>query len=345
MISRIFTEQLPSSLNNQLHAVYCLAGTDPLLLSESKDHISQAALSRGFDEKTEVQIDSSTDWNSLFDRCQSMGLFFNKQIITLNLPENLTALLQKNLQEFIGLLNEDILLILQLAKLSKNTEKQDWFRQLQDLMIVNCQTPAVDQLPRWVANRCKAMNLSIDKESIQLLCYSYENNLLALKQILQLLQLLYPDHRLSYPRVKAVVEQSSVFTPFQWVDALLEGKENRARRILRGLSQEDTQPVVLLRILQRELMTVLELSRPQHRITPDSPLPTQNLREGFDRLKVWQNRRPQISQLMQRLTYRKLYYIFQQLANIERAIKQEFSADIWSQLESISVEICGGLNK
>ena len=41
------------------------------------------------------------------------------------------------------------------------------------------------------------MGLSADEEAVQLLCYSYENNLLALKQALQLLDLLYPDHKTS----------------------------------------------------------------------------------------------------------------------------------------------------
>ena len=81
---------------------------------------------------------------------------------------------------------------------------------------------------------------------MQLLCYSYENNLLALKQALQLLDLLYPDHKLTYNRVKSVVEQSSVFTPFQWIDALLSGKANRSKRILRGLQAEDVQPVIFI---------------------------------------------------------------------------------------------------
>ena len=151
----------------------------------------------------------------------------------------------------------------------KQPKKQEWFIQANQLdpqaVIVNCQTPNSEQLSRWVKHRTKNMGLSADEEAIQLLCYSYENNLLALKQALQLLDLLYPDHKLTYNRVKSVVEQSSVFTPFQWIDALLSGKANRSKRILRGLQAEDVQPVILLRTLQRELLTLLELTKPQLR--------------------------------------------------------------------------------
>ncbi|MDO5054903.1 MAG: DNA polymerase III subunit delta [Pasteurella oralis] len=343
-MNRISTEQLGSSLQHRLAKLYYLVGQDPLLLSESQDLINQAALMQGFDEKNVISVDSNTNWNDLFERCQSMGLFFNKQILFLNLPENLSTTLQQQLQELISLLNEDILLVLQLTKLTKTTEKQKWFIQSHDYdpqaILVSCQTPNIEQLPRWISNRAKTMGLTIEEQAIQLLCYSYENNLLALKQSLQLLALLYPDSKLTYQRVQATVEQSSVFTPFQWVDALLEGKIKRAQRILMGLQAEDVQPIILLRTLQRDLMTLLVLSKPQHKASIRSNLPVQQLREQFDKLKVWQNRRPLFSQAFQRLTYKQLYLIFQQLAQLERAVKQEFSQDIWDKLAELSVVIC-----
>lgn len=343
-MNRIFPEQLNHHLAQHLVKTYFLVGQDPLLLSESQDAIYQAALPKGFDEKNSVGIDSQTDWAQLMESCQSMGLFFNKQVLILNLPENLTALLQKHLQALIDVLNEDILLILTLPKLSKTMEKQAWFLALNQYephaLLINCQTPSLENLPRWVKNRTQTMGLMADDEAIQQLCYSYENNLLALKQTLQLLDLLYPDHKLNYNRVITVVEQSSVFTPFQWIDALLAGKANRAKRILNGLQAEDIQPIILLRTLQRELLTLLELTKPQQRISPTSALPVQQIKSEFDRLKIWQNRRPLFLSAVQRLTYQKLYEIIQELANLERLAKQEFSDDIWVKLADLSVKIC-----
>ncbi|WP_032092477.1 DNA polymerase III subunit delta [Necropsobacter rosorum] len=344
-MNRIFPEQLSGLLAHHLSSVYYLVGQDPLLLAESRDLITHAAFKQGFDEKTELAIDASTDWNGLFERVQSMGLFFSRQVISLNLAENLTALLQKNLLQFIELLHADVLLIVQLGKLTKPTEKQDWFVRANQYdgqsVLVNCQTPTIDQLPRWIGHRAKSLQLTPDHDALQLLCYSYENNLLALKQALQLLALLYPDGKLSFARVKNVVEQSSVFSPFQWIDALLEGKIQRAGRILAGLRAEEVQPIILLRSLQRELMTILTLTRPSQRVNNlDEPLPTAQLREQFDRLKVWQSRRPLFVQAVQRLTYRKLYALIQQLAELERAAKQEFSDDLWDKLAHLSAQMC-----
>ena len=136
------------------------------------------------------------------------------------------------------------------------------------------------------------------------------------------------------------MEQSSVFTPFQWVDALLAGKAGRAKRIMQGLQAEDVQPIILLRTIQRELLVLLELSRPQQPYHLQDKLPQQTLKAAFDRLKIWQNRRALFTQAVQRLTYHKLYLFCQQLAEIERSAKQQFNGDIWQQLEAFSVEFC-----
>ncbi|OOF80923.1 DNA polymerase III subunit delta [Rodentibacter caecimuris] len=343
-MNRLFPEQLAHQLSQCLTKVYLLVGQDPLLLSESEDAIYQTAIQQGFDEKNTVQVDNQTDWSELIEANQSMGLFFNKQMLVLNLPENLTAPLQKNLQAFIGSLTEDSLLVLSIAKLSKTMEKQAWFLAVNqyepDSILINCQTPTIENLPRWVKNRVQMMGLEADGEAIQQLCYSYENNLLALKQTLQLLDLLHPDRKLNYNRVIEVVEQSSIFTPFQWIDALLAGKVNRAKRILGGLQAEDIQPIILLRTLQRELLTLLELTKPQQPTRISEALPLQQIKQEFDRLKIWQNRRPLFLTAVQRLTYKKLYEIIQELADIERLAKQEFSDNVWEKLADLSVRIC-----
>lgn len=343
-MNRLFPEQLAHQLSQRLTKVYLLVGQDPLLLSESEDAIYQTAIQQGFDEKDTVQVDNQTDWSELIEANQSMGLFFNKQMLVLNLPENLTAPLQKNLQAFIGSLTEDSLLVLSIAKLSKTMEKQAWFLAANqyepDSILINCQTPTIENLPRWVKNRVQMMGLEADGEAIQQLCYSYENNLLALKQTLQLLDLLHPDRKLNYNRVIEVVEQSSIFTPFQWIDALLAGKVNRAKRILSGLQAEDIQPIILLRTLQRELLTLLELTKPQQPTRISEALPLQQIKQEFDRLKIWQNRRPLFLTAVQRLTYQKLYEIIQELADIERLAKQEFSDNVWEKLADLSVRIC-----
>lgn len=343
MIQKIFTEQLASHLEKGLRPAYLLVGQDPLLLDESKLALQQYASRQQFDEKVEIDVDASTNWNDLFERCQSMGLFFSRQIIVLNLPDNLTTTQNNALKELIALQHQDILLIISIAKLSKTVEKLAWYLNLGDKQAiqVSCYTPTTEQLPKWIQYRLKAMALSADNEAIQLLSYNYESNLLALKQILQQLQLLYPDGKLTFNRVKQAVEQSALFTPYQWIDAMLQGKAGRALRILNNLQQEDTQPLILVRMLQKELQILLSLSHLENGIADSRQfISIQHLRSRFDQLKIWQNRRELYTAALKRFSYRHLYLLLQELTQIEIALKRDFSADVWIRLEKISMNFC-----
>lgn len=338
-MQKLFPEVLQLSLNKGLHPFYLLTGNDLLLVNESKDLIVQSARLKGFDEKKEIDVKNDTNWEALFETAQEMGLFFSRQIIILNFPESPTTTQFKKLSEFCALIHSDLLFILHLSKFSKTMEKQAWFTQIEPQVLqVNCQTPEISKLPHWLSNRAKEMNLQLEPEAAQLLCYSYESNLLALKQVLQLLQLQHNGGRITLNQVKEVVEHSAQFTPFQWIDALFEGKIGRAQRILHQLQNEEVQAVVLLRIIQKELMILLEITRSPTPVSSEQLLFNGNLRTEFDRLKIWQNRRPFYSQIVQRLNYKKLYALIQQLAELERKVKQEFSDDIWLELESFSAQ-------
>lgn len=335
---KLFPEALSQQLSKNLSPFYLLTGSDLLLLTESKDLIIHTARTQGFDEKTDITVGNDTKWDEIFEMAQSMGLFFNRQIIILNLPENLTAAIAKQLETLNQLAHSDLLLIFSLPKFSKVVEKQAWFTKIESQLVqVNCQTPEIGKLPNWLATRAKMMDLQIESEAVQLLCYSYEGNLLAFKQILQQLQLRFTDGKITLNRVKEVVEPSAQFTPFQWIDALLEGKTSRAVHILQHLQNEEVQPVVLLRIIQKELFILLEITRSPTPVLPNQPLFTGNLHTEFDRLKIWQNRRAFYIQVCQRFTYAKLYRLIQDLAQLEKAVKQEFSDDVWMELERFSL--------
>lgn len=337
IMQKLFPEALPTALSKGLSPFYLLTGNDLLLLNEAKDSIIQTARAAEFDEKQEITVGNDTKWDLLFEIVQSVGLFSSRQIIILNLPENPTASQFKMLAELCTFSNPDILFIITLAKFNKAMEKQAWFTQIEPQLVqVNCQTPELSKLSQWLHHRAKAMALQIETEAVQLLCYSYEGNLLALKQALQLLQLRFPDGNINLVRAKEIVEQSAQFTPFQWIDALLEGKIARSERILKHLENEEIQPVVLLRIIQKELITLLELSRTTSISSSYQTLFNGNLKSEFDRLKIWQNRRPFYQAAIQRFTYRQLYQLIQALAELEKQVKQAFSHDIWQQLARFS---------
>ncbi len=330
---RLYPEQLRAQLNEGLRATYLLTGNDPLLLQESQDAIRQAAQQQGFEEHHTVQIDTSTDWQMLFSLCQELSLFARRQTLLLLLPENgPNAAINSQLETLVSLLHSDILLLVRGNKLTKAQENAAWLAQISDRCVqVSCQTPEQNQLPRWVAQRAKQMNLTLDEAASQLLCYCYEGNLLALSQALERLSLIWPDGKLTLPRVEQAVSDAAHFSPFHWIDALLAGKSKRALHILRQLRLEASEPVILLRTLQRELLQLVQLRR---------QMATVPLRTLFDKQRVWQNRRPILTEALNRLTLPQLYQGVRLLARIELTLKQDYGQSVWDELEEISLLIC-----
>lgn len=330
---RIYPEQLSAQLREGLRACYFLTGNEPLLIQESADAIRATASAQGFEEHFSVTIDAQTDWDAIFVSCQSLSLFTQRQTLTLQLPENgPNAAIAEQLVKLSTLLHSDILLVLRLAKLTKAQENSAWFKALStQAVMVPCQTPEQAQLPRWVASRAKAMKLSVDDAAIQLLCYCYEGNLLALSQALERLSLLWPDGKLTLPRVEAAVNDAAHFTPFHWVDALLAGKSKRALHILHQLEKEDSEAVILLRTLQRDLLTLLHLQRNQAK---------QALRTLMDQQRIWQNRRALFTEALQRLDAQRLQRAVHLLAELELSMKQDYGQNLWPQLETLTLLLC-----
>ncbi|MBD9661392.1 DNA polymerase III subunit delta [Pantoea sp. PNT03] len=330
---RIYPEQLSAQLREGLRACYFLTGNEPLLIQESADAIRATASAQGFEEHFSVTIDAQTDWDAIFVSCQSLSLFTQRQTLTLQLPENgPNAAIAEQLVKLSTLLHSDILLVLRLAKLTKAQENSAWFKVLStQAVMVPCQAPEQAQLPRWVASRAKAMKLSVDDAAIQLLCYCYEGNLLALSQALERLSLLWPDGKLTLPRVEAAVNDAAHFTPFHWVDALLAGKSKRALHILHQLEKEDSEAVILLRTLQRDLLTLLHLQRNQAK---------QALRTLMDQQRIWQNRRALFTEALQRLDAQRLQRAVHLLAELELSMKQDYGQNLWPQLETLSLLLC-----
>lgn len=226
MMIRLYPEQLRAQLTEGLRAAYLLLGNDPLLLQESQDAIREAAAAQGFTEHHTFSIDNSTDWQAIFALSQAMSLFASRQTLLLILPENgPNAAINEQLATLVGLLHDDLLLIVRGNKLTKAQENAAWLTALaQRAVQVSCQTPEYAQLPRWLAARAKQHQLQLDDAASQLLCYCYEGNLLALAQALERLALLWPDGKLTLPRVEQAVNDAAHFTPYHWVDALLAGK-------------------------------------------------------------------------------------------------------------------------
>ncbi|MDC0611584.1 DNA polymerase III subunit delta [Vibrio sp.] len=329
---RIYAEKLADTLSKQFHPLYLLVGNEPLLLEESRNLVETSAKKSGFDEIHRYTADNSLDWNDVYDQFQSMSLFSSRQVIELFVPDSgLNAQFGKQISELLALNNPDIILIIQGPRVTRAQENTQWFKSLtSSACVVNCLTPDVQRLPQFVLMRCQKLGLKPDSEALQMLAQWHEGNLLALTQSLEKLALQYSDGQLTLVRLEESLNRHNHFTAFHWIDSVLEGKANRAQRILRQLESEGVEVIILLRTVQKELLLLWQMKALQS---------TRSTREIFDQFKVWQNRRPYYSQALNRLSQSRLKALLHELAQIEILSKTQYSDEPWLLIKNLSVEM------
>ncbi|WP_028023643.1 DNA polymerase III subunit delta [Enterovibrio calviensis] len=332
---RVYPEQLTQRLSQGLCQTYLLFGNEPLLKQEAQQSIITEAAKQGFDEKYRFSVDNQLNWQDIYDTCQALSLFASRQVIILTLPENaLTAAQANALKELAPMLHQDLVLILEGPRLNKKQESAKWFTLFQSNgLYVPSNTPDARQLPRFVENRCHALGLKPDHESVLLLAQWHEGNLLALSQSLMKLQLLYPDGELTLPRLQDALSRNNHYTPFQLTDALIEGKAKRAVRIVRQLEAEGVEITILLRVIQKELIQLYKMQ--------EYGASGMTLNKIFDHYRVWQARRAPLTSALHRLTLPKLMGLVQSLAEIEIMVKTDFDSQPWPALSAFCLDMCG----
>lgn len=127
-------------------------------MQESQDAIREAAAAQGFIEHHTATVDASTDWPALFSLSQAMSLFSSRQTLLLILPDNgPNAAINEQLATLVGMLHDDLLLIVRGNKLTKAQENAAWMTALTSRAVqVSCQTPEYAQLPLLARRARKA---------------------------------------------------------------------------------------------------------------------------------------------------------------------------------------------
>ncbi len=133
---RVFADRLAETLNRQWHRCYLVFGNEPLFVQESRDLIIRHARQLGFEEHHRFSVDSSLDWNDVYDCTQALSLFSSKQIIELSIPESgINAAIAKQLLEISSHLHEDIIVIITGTKLTRAQESAKWFKALNGCLV------------------------------------------------------------------------------------------------------------------------------------------------------------------------------------------------------------------
>ena len=315
---QVYPDRFEQQLHTAFPSVVLLFGDEPQQKIECIDILRQHAVKQGFNERQTLVADSEFEWSQLLEASQSMSLFADKQYIELELPTGKPG--AQGAKAFTELANtgfEDLLVLVHGPKIGKDVQSAKWFKTLSKAgFFTLCYPQEGQRLSQWISQYLTKTGLQADRDSIALLAENCEGNLLAARQEIEKLALIFPDGILDREKVASVTVDQSRFTVFQLVDALLGGDMQRAVKILYRLESEGVEPNIVIWALVREWQVLTTLSN--ERDAGRAP--------NWQKMRIWKNKQSLYQAALNRLSSRDLLHLQDKLQTADLAFKQTTQA-------------------
>ncbi|WJG07820.1 DNA polymerase III subunit delta [Aliiglaciecola sp. LCG003] len=311
---QIYPNRFAAHISKSISPFYLVFGDEPLQKLLTIEHIRREALTLGFDERQQLSVDNQFNWNSLVEATQTLSLFSSKQFIEIELPTGKPgAEGSKILTALAEHANQDTIIVLHGQKIGKDVQNAKWFKALDKQGIyVPCFPLEGNNLQQWILNYMRDTGIHATPGASKLLSDYCEGNLLAAKQEVDKLLLLYPDGQIDESIVeKAVVDQSR-FTVFQLIDVILEGDGHKVVKMLYRLEAEGIEPTIVAWALVREWQTLNHLMAAQKT----------GQAINWNQHRIWKNRQGFYISALRRLNQAMLDAIQAKLQIFDQRIKQ-----------------------
>lgn len=333
-------EQLGAHLSapqgGSLSTCYLFSGDEQLLVNEALDALRSAALRQGCDERESFTVERGFDWTALVASLGIRSLFSAGRLIVLRLP---TAAPgddgSRALRELAARPADGNIVAVVTPALTRKIADSAWVGALRkDGVWVELRSLSPAELPRWIARRLKAVQLSCDTEGAELLAARVEGNLLAAQQEIDKLGLLYPDGtQLDVAQIRAAVADGARFDIFQLGDAALAGDTPRAVRILNGLREEGVAAPLVLWALVREVLVLFEAGMCAGRGLP--------LEQAVQAAGVWKSRVGIYAQALRGRTPATLRRLLSMAGDADQIVKGARRGETWNALLELTLALTG----
>jgi DNA polymerase-3 subunit delta len=332
-------EQLNNSLSDQLASIYFAFGAEILLVEQSLSLIKDAAKKQGFSERFRFDIDGNFSWDSIFSLISSPSLFAQKRIIECHLTTGKIGVKgSKALTELVEALPEDTLLIISSGKLELAQQKSKWFKAIDKSgIVIQHWEVQSNQLVGWITGNMTQLGLKSNIEVANAIAYCTEGNLLATMQEIQKLKIAYPDGKINLQEYLEQIDQQSQYSVFGMIDSALYGDTDKVNKIFNALVDDSTPPVILIASLYRELKNLMTMS---------IELKTnQSMDSILNHHRVWQKRKPIVSNALKKHSYQKLQKLLLRLGRIDRSLKGMDNLNVYDELQNVVISLSGKNNE
>ena len=328
-------DALGAALAKGLAPLYLVHGEEALLALEAADAVRAAARAAGYLEREVLTVEAGFDWSQLSDAMSSVSLFASLKLLEIRIPGGKPGTEgSEALQRLAASPPADTLTLITLPKLDKTQQQGKWFAALEKAgLAVEARPVGRAELPGWITRRLKAQGQQLGGEALEFFVERVEGNLLAARQEVDKLALLYPKGELSLADLQAAVANVARFDVFQLSESWLAGDAPRLMRMLDGLMAEGEAPVLVLWSLSEDVRMLLRLRQ--------GLKDGRQLRDMARELRLWGDKQRLAEPALRRIGPRKLMDALSECARIDRQIKGVEPGEPWQTMRALATKLAG----
>jgi DNA polymerase-3 subunit delta len=316
-------EQLTKQVSTKLQSIYLIAGDELVLLDEAAFTIWNEAKKQGFSERKLFNVSAQFNWNSIAQETQNLSLFAEKNFIELHFAsEKIGKPGSEALQKYAAHVPEDTIILIRAPKLSAAVQKSAWFLALEKSATIVLVWPiTANEFPYWLNAKASEYELKLSNKAIQLLSEYTEGNLLAAKQALLKLSLIYKDQVITDKEIKEVLSSDARFNIFELGDIILKNDMAQALKVLNHLKSEELETPIILWAFTKDLRLLIQLS------------------QGVQASGIWKNREGLFQQHVRQHNIATYFQCLQYCADIDAMIKGAKPGDVWQSFEKLILRL------
>lgn len=338
------TSYLNKLINNQqsINNFFFINSEDNFLLNQANKQITGIAKKLGYTEKLVFHLDITSDnWEEIHNNIFTPSLFSDKQIININFINKINP---KQKQELLNLSNSlanynnsNIIIINYPFRLTSTELKQKWLSDIdnnKNSIITTIWGLTTKDYSGWLTEELNKYKIRTkDQIVFNYFCQKTMGNTSIASQCLYKLKL-QNINIIDLETISNILLEHANYDIFDLIDAFLLNNNQQIINILKILKNNNTEPLLILWALRKELLIVGELLE-------DQANNNKNYNNIFKKHRIWQNKINTYKQAINNniIDLNTIYKSLSKIADLEIAIKTGNKLiNIWEELNNILIK-------
>lgn len=316
--------------------VFVFVSDEPLLLIEACEQVlqqtaalnntQQSADEKQTIEKQTIEVSEKYDWQNLLADSQSLSLFSQKKLTDIRFAKTPNKQAQQSLVELAKTASEENIFLIRLPKLDKRQKNTQWFKTLTELAFLKeLWPPRAHEFKHWISQRAEQMAIALEPQALARLAEQTEGNLLAAKQTLQKLLILYPDETIDLQKLIEISADDARYSVFACLEEALAGNGEKAVKMLHKFQQEAIAPPIILATLSKEISICQQAALAKNK--GDFPA------TALSKFYLWESKKRLILGAVNRLPLMIWQKLMLRCAFLDRMIKGQQTGNVWQEIE------------